>query len=160
MQENRNVRWGALAWQLALPVAVGIAAALLSSGGMKQSSQLPQPSFSPPNWVFPAVWTILYLLMGFASYRTQRSDAPTAEKRSIHRLYAVQLALTFLWPMLFFAWQQYVPALVCLAVLWCTVLWWCVRLAHVDRLAAWLQAPYMAWLCFALCLNVVTMTMR
>lgn len=160
MRSTHSIRWGALAWQLALPLAVGAAAALLSSDGMKQSAQLPQPAFSPPGWVFPVVWTILYLLMGLASYRTRRAGADAALKRTVYWLYGVQLALTFLWPMLFFAWQLYVPALLCVAALLCTVLCWCVRLHRVDQLSVWLQAPYIAWLCFALCLNVATMALR
>ena len=83
------------------PLAVGGLAALLS-GGMADYKQLNQPPLSPPGWLFPIVWTILYLLMGYASYRVYTSEqSPSAIRRALI-LYAIQLFFNFLWPIVFF----------------------------------------------------------
>ena len=83
-----------------LPLAVGGAAAVLTMDAMAQYSALPQPPFAPPAWVFPAVWTVLYLLMGAASRRVHRLG--TQESRNALMLYYVQLAVHFVWPLLYF----------------------------------------------------------
>ena len=74
-----------------LPLAVGGAAAVLTMDAMAQYSALPQPPLAPPAWVFPAVWTVLYLLMGAASRRVHRLG--TQESRNALMLYYVQLAV-------------------------------------------------------------------
>ena len=57
-----------LVFFLALPVLTGAVSALISSDSMKQFASLNQPPLSPPGWLFPVVWTVLYVLMGIASY--------------------------------------------------------------------------------------------
>lgn len=81
-----------------LPLAVGGTAAVLTMDAMAQYSALPQPPLAPPAWVFPAVWTVLYLLMGAASRRVYRLG--TQESRNALMLYYVQLAAHFVWPLL------------------------------------------------------------
>lgn len=87
-----------------LPLAVGGAAAVLTMDAMAQYSALPQPPLAPPAWVFPAVWTVLYLLMGAASRRVHRLG--TQESRNALMLYYVQLAVHFIWPLLYFRAQE------------------------------------------------------
>ena len=70
-----------------LPLAVGGTAAVLTMDAMAQYSALPQPPLAPPAWVFPAVWTVLYLLMGAASRRVYRLG--TQESRNALMLYYV-----------------------------------------------------------------------
>ena len=91
-----------------LPFAVGGAAAVLTMDAMAQYSALPQPPLAPPAWVFPAVWTVLYLLMGAASRRVHRLG--TQESRNALMLYYVQLAVHFVWPLLYFRAQEYAVA--------------------------------------------------
>ena len=75
---------------LAIPLAVGGLATLLS-GGMGDYRDLTQPPLSPPGWVFPVVWSILYLLMGYASYRILESGASKEEIKKALTLYGLQL---------------------------------------------------------------------
>lgn len=86
---------------LAIPLAVGGLAALFSAGSMDKFSALNQPPLSPPGWLFPIVWGILYILMGTASYIVYSSDAPEISKKKALGLYLVQLGFNFLWPILF-----------------------------------------------------------
>ncbi len=78
-----------------LPLAVGGLAAWLTMGSMEQFAALKQPPLSPPGWLFPVVWTVLYLLMGTASWLVRKSDAPQAAKKRALTLYGVQLAVNF-----------------------------------------------------------------
>ena len=71
-----KVNWKKLLICLAIPLGVGGLAALLTGGGMEAYSQFNQPPLSPPGWLFPVVWTALYLLMGYASYRVLVSGKP------------------------------------------------------------------------------------
>ena len=136
----------------AIPLAVGGLAALLS-GGMGSYKVMNQPPLSPPGWVFPVVWTILYLLMGEASYRVLTSGEDMVMIRSALKAYAVQLALNFLWPLVFFGAQMYLLAFVVLIALWVAIFITLRRFFAISKTAGWLLVPYLAWVSFAGYLN-------
>ena len=92
-----NVKWNKLLLCIAIPLAVGGLASLLTIGSMESYRNLLQPPFSPPGWVFPVVWTVLYILMGWASYRIWVADAPVEKKRPALILYSIQLFFNFFW---------------------------------------------------------------
>ena len=138
---------------LAIPLAVGGLAALVS-GGMGDYKMLNQPPLSPPGWVFPIVWTILYLAMGYAAYRVQNSDAEPDAIRRAMVFYYVQLALNFLWPVLFFGFDAYLLAFVEILLLWvaiCVTMW---NFYRIDERAGDLFLPYLLWVTFAAYLNL------
>ena len=136
----------------AIPMAVGGLAALLS-GGMGSYKVMAQPPLSPPGWVFPVVWTILYLLMGEASYRVLTADADMVLIRSALKIYAVQLALNFLWPLVFFGAQLYLLAFFILIALWVAIFITLRRFSALDETAGNLLLPYLLWVTFAGYLN-------
>ena len=140
-----------------LPLAVGGAAAVLTMDAMAQYSALPQPPFAPPAWVFPAVWTVLYLLMGAASRRVHRLS--TQESRNALMLYYVQLAVHFVWPLLDFRAQEYAVAFWWLLLLLALVLAALSAFSRLDKAAGRLLMPYAAWLLFAAYLNYSMMRM-
>lgn len=134
-----------------LPLAVGGAAAVLTMDAMAQYSAQPQPPLAPPAWVFPAVWTVLYLLMGAASRRVYRLG--TRESRNALMLYYVQLAAHFVWPLLYFRAQEYEVAFWWLLLLLALVLAALSAFSRLDKAAGRLLMPYAAWLLFAAYLN-------
>ena len=138
---------------LAIPLAVGGLAALLS-GGMRTEHTLNQPPLSPPGWVFPVVWSILYLLMGYASYRILTSDADPDAIRKALTLYFIQLTLNFLWPLVFFGLQQYFAAFLLLLVLWVFIYLTMYSFGKIDDTAQNLLIPYLLWGTFAGYLNL------
>lgn len=140
-----------------LPLAVGGAAAVLTMDAMAQYSALPQPPFAPPAWVFPVVWTVLYLLMGAASRRVHRLG--TQESRNALMLYYVQLAVHFVWPLLYFRAQEYAVAFWWLLLLLALVLAELSAFSRLDKAAGRLLMPYAAWLLFAAYLNYSMMRM-
>lgn len=138
---------------LALPLAVGGLAALVTFQGMEAFENLNQPPLSPPGWLFPVVWTALYLAMGWASFRILVSDRPKAARKGALTLYALQLGVNFLWPVLFFGLAWYLVSFFWLIFLWVLVLVTMLRFSRVDSLAGDLLFPYLLWSTFALYLN-------
>ena len=148
-----NIKWKPLLIALAIPLAVGGLAALLS-GGMDTYKVLNQPPLSPPGWIFPIVWTILYLLMGYASYRIYVSEADRDDKRRALIFYGIQLFLNFLWPLVFFGLQWYWAAFVLLIALWVMIYLTMHLFGSIDETAENLLIPYLLWVTFAGYLNL------
>lgn len=137
----------------AIPLAVGALAALLS-GGMDTYQTLKQPPLSPPGWLFPIVWTALYVLMGEASYRVLISGVEKAQIKNALTVYGIQLFLNFLWPLFFFAGQMYLTAFILLIALWVAILITTKRFSQIDETAGDLLLSYLLWVTFAGYLNL------
>lgn len=149
-----NVKWKKLLVCIAIPLAVGGLAALLTMGAMEAYRDLLQPPFSPPGWVFPVVWTVLYVLMGWASYRIWVADVPVEKKRPALILYAVQLLFNFFWSLLFFRWELRLTAFFWLLILW-GLIYITIRLFYrVEDPAGDLMLPYLLWTTYAAYLNM------
>ena len=138
---------------LLLPLAVGGLSALISGGMGGDYAQLVKPPLSPPGWLFPVVWTVLYLLMGYASYRVYTSDAPQEQKRRALVVYLAQLVLNFLWSPVFFGLGWLLPAFFILVALWVLILITANKFSQIDKLAGDLLIPYLLWVTFAGYLN-------
>ena len=150
-----KIRWKPLIVSLLLALAAGGIGALLG-GGMESYDGLERPPLSPPGWLFPVVWTILYLMMGAAAWRISESGGPAGERRAALRIYALQLAVNALWPGLFFGLGLYWAAAVWLAVLIALIAITISRSRRLDDLAGILLGPYLIWCVFALYLNLGT----
>ena len=148
-----KTNWKKLIICLAIPLAAGGLAALLS-GGMDTYKVMNQPPLSPPGWVFPIVWTILYLMMGYASYRVLTSQADHSDIKRALTFYGIQLALNFLWPLLFFGLGWYWVAFVLLIVLWVFIYLTMRIFGTIDDTAENLLIPYLLWVTFAGYLNL------
>ena len=146
-----RIDWKKLLICIAIPLAVGGVSALFTAGNMKLSEEINKPPLSPPGWLFPVVWTILYLLMGYASYRVLAANTPDTKKAL--RLYGAQLALNFLWPILFFGFDAYLPAFLMLIGLWIAIFLTIRRFSEIDEVAGNLLLPYLLWVTFAGYLN-------
>ncbi len=137
---------------LAVPLFVGVLAGLLIRSSLPLYRSAAKPPLSPPAFLFPIVWTLLYLLMGFGSYLIIRSDS--TEKSKALTIYVIQLLLNFLWPLVFFNYQAFLPALIILSLLWYFVLQMLLAFRDIAPLAGYLQIPYLLWLTFAFYLNL------
>ncbi len=139
---------------LAIPLAVGRAAGILTMNGMEAFEALNQPPLSPPGWLFPVVWTVPYVLMGIASYLVSVSDAPQEEKARALWTYGIQLAFNFLWPIAFFNLKWYLFAFLWLVILWILILITALRFGRIRKPAGYLLVPYLLWVAFAGYLNL------
>ncbi len=111
---------------------------------------LAKPAFNPPDWIFGPVWTLLYILVAVAGWRTWLRDPGGMAMR----IWAAQLVLNFAWSPVFFGAHMPLPALFVIVALLATILLFIARsAADGDRVAAWLFAPYALWVAFAMLLN-------
>ena len=136
-----------------LAVGVGGLSGFLSRNGMKEYASLKRPPLSPPGAVFPVVWTILYILMGIASYLVLTSAKPN-RSRSALLVYGVQLFFNFFWPILFFSLKLYLSAFFWLVLLWLLILVTTVLFYKIAKPAGLLLVPYLLWVAFAGYLNL------
>ena len=149
-------KWSALRPYLffvVLALAVGGAAGAAARAGMDAYDLLTKPPATPPDWLFPVVWTLLYLLMGIAMGLVWRSSSGRARKED-NALWSIQLAVNGLWPVLFFLLKAHGPAFFWLVGLIVLVLFMIADFSRRNATAAWLSAPYLLWLLFAGYLNL------
>lgn len=141
-----------LAVSIAISLGTGLLSALLTLGNFKAYSALLQPPLAPPGWLFPVVWTILYILMGVSVYLVYESDAE--EKYIGLAVYVLQLIFNFLWLIIFFNIRNLLFAFVWLVFLWVLVLAMTISFYRVNKTAGLLQIPYLLWVTFAGYLNI------
>jgi tryptophan-rich sensory protein len=106
----------------------------------------------PPGWAFGVAWSLLYVLIGIAVAMIWAAPPSRARSAGL-ALFAVQLLLNFSWSPLFFGLHQVAPALVTLVAILALSVATTAVFARVRPAAAWLMAPYLAWLAFATYLN-------
>jgi tryptophan-rich sensory protein len=133
---------------LVLVVGGGLAIGFFTAPGAWYAG-LAKPAFNPPNWVFAPVWTVLYILIAIAGWRVWRGHAGGWAMR----LWWAQLVLNFLWSPVFFAAYRIDLALAIVLLLLAIILAFMAAAWRQDRMAAWLIAPYAAWVAFASALN-------
>lgn len=146
----KNIK--ALILSILISVGVGTLAGYLTMDSMQAYDAVAKPDLVPPNWVFPIVWTILYILMGISAYLVYVSDS--SYRNQALRIYAIQLVMNFLWSIIFFNLQMYLLAFVWLLLLLGMIVLMIVSFYQVNKTAAYLQIPYLIWVLFAGYLNL------
>lgn len=145
--------WKIYALGIFLAEAVGALSGWLSRDGMKIfNASITQPPLSPPFFLFPIVWGILYALMGISSTRIYMSPQSRDRSQGLN-VYIIQLIVNFFWSLIFFNAQAFAFAFIWLLLLWVLVLWMILIFYRIDPFAAKLQIPYLLWLSFAAYLN-------
>ena len=135
-----------------LPVLIGALVGLITSGSMDYN-MLQKPPFAPPGAVFPIVWTILYILMGYSSYLIYESNDYHSE--CCLKIYALNLFVNFLWSPIFFGLNLRLFGLIWIIILVMTVVYMILCFYKVNKKAAYLQIPYLVWCLFATYLNLL-----
>lgn len=150
----RLKEWKPYVISAGIALGVGALSGLLSMNGMEIYAQtVIKPALTPPGWLFPVVWTLLYTLMGISAARVWRTKDSPERSRGLN-LYVAQLIVNFFWSLIFFNAQAFGFALIWLLLLWVLVLLMILQFYRVDKLAALLQIPYLIWLTFAAYLNL------
>lgn len=145
--------WKTYAVWIAVVEAIGFLSGYLTKEGSEHFAQtVRQPPLSPPMWVFPVVWSLLFALLGIGAARIYASE-PSAERTKGLWLFWVQLGFNFLWSIVFFNLGWYGFALIWLLGLWVLIAWMIRAFRKVELAAAWLQVPYLLWVTFAAYLN-------
>lgn len=137
-----------------IALAVGGLSGLLSMEGMEIYAQtVSKPSLTPPGWLFPVVWTVLYILMGISSGRIWLAE-PSLVRSTALNLYVTQLVVNFFWSLIFFNAQAFGAAAAWLFIMLALVVLMILQFWKVNKAAALLLIPYYIWLCFAAYLNL------
>jgi len=146
-----KIQWKDLITCLAIPLAVGGLSALLTQNSMETFRLVNKPALAPPGWVFPVVWTILYILMGIASYLVLTSGKPNDAALTV---YGIQLVFNFFWSIIFFNLEMYLFAFIWLVVLWVLIFKTAILFYQISKPAGYLMIPYLLWVAFAGYLNL------
>lgn len=144
-----------IAIMVATCLAVGFISGQATQSGVDNwFPTIEKPSFNPPGWLFAPVWTVLYILMGIAAgmvWHHIDRDRETVRKGLL--FFAIQLALNGLWSVLFFGLHNPLLAFVEIIILWLMIYETFVQFRKVEKSAAYLLLPYLAWVSFATVLN-------
>ena len=139
---------------LLISLGVGTVASILTSGSYSIYENLSKPPLSPPGFIFPVVWIILYILMGISAYLIYISNSD--EKNLALKFYAVSLGVNFFWPIFFFKFGLFWLAFFWLLLLIFIVAVTLILFKKINPTAAWLWVPYLIWILFASYLNLFT----
>jgi len=135
-------------------VAVAMSASKVTQSNIPSwYAGLQKPGFTPPNWAFPVVWTLLYAMMAYGLWRILSLPANRPGRSAAIVAFFVQLVLNGLWSFAFFGAQSPLAGLVVIAALIAAILVTIAAFWRLDRIAALLLVPYLAWVSYATLLN-------
>ena len=147
-----SVRMKSLIKNLAIPLLIGALAGFLTNSDVKEfMTTANKPFFTPPEWLFPVAWTILYALMGFSAYVIENTSSP----RKIRALtvYYIQLFFNFVWSFIFFSAENYLFAFIWIIALWLLIIATIIEFKMIKSRGAYILIPYLIWVTFAAVLN-------
>lgn len=139
---------------IALPLVIGALSGFLTQNSSVVYASLVKPPLSPPGSIFPYVWTVLYILIGIASYLVYKNGFSKDYVRDALYFYAISLALSFLWPLVFFRYNQIFGAFWVLLLLWLFTGIATAKFYRIDHRAGILMLPYWLWITYAGYLNL------
>ena len=139
---------------IAISLGVGGLASFLTRNSMDIYKPLIKPPLAPHGWLFPIVWTFLFILMGISAYLIKDSQADEEKKAQALNIYGFQLVFNFLWSIVFFNFGNSLVAFIVLIVLWVLIILMIRHFNEISSFAARLQIPYLLWVTFAGYLNL------
>jgi len=157
-------------WRRDLRLAVISVSAVAAASIIGQLATLPnlalwyaglaKPSFNPPDWIFAPVWTALYVLMAFATWRVLRLPETSTARRFALTLFFLQLTLNAAWSLMFFGAHSPLLGMLNIVPQWILILGTVFMFYRLDRIAAWCLVPLAAWVAFAIALNFMILKLN
>lgn len=146
------------AWLLVLSLALPLLVGFVGSSFTRPNIAtwyvcLEKPVFSPPNWVFAPVWTLLFILMGLALFLILRDGKKSRHFETAVILFGAQLILNLYWSFFFFFFHSPLYAFIDICVLWLLIVFNIYFFYKIKKTAAYLLIPYLVWVTFAAILN-------
>lgn len=139
---------------LAISYFVAFIGSLLTGPAVKSSwYQEIRPALTPPNWVFPVVWNVLFFLIALSLYFAWENKK---ERKTTAILFGVNFALNILWSALYFGMRNPLAAFIEIIFLWLSILAMVIVLRKINKLSSWLLVPYLLWVGFASVLNYLS----
>lgn len=149
-----KIEWKKLITSLALCLGVGAVSALITRGDMDIYKTVNKPPLAPPGWLFPVVWTILYILMGISLYLVRTSNSRNRRTEAYIAFFA-QLFLNFIWSPIFFSLRAYLFAFIVLVLMWLAIIAMIFFFSKLRKAAGYINIPYLLWVTFAGYLNIM-----
>ena len=143
-----------LVFSLFIPLAVGAVSSLLTNKAMIQFQYFNKPALSPPGWLFPIVWTLLYLVMGLAFYFVLIADKSSEYREKAIWFFVISLFFNFMWSIIFFNMSEFLIAFIWLIAMLAIIVITTINFFKVDKTAGYMMLPYIAWTTFAGYLNL------
>lgn len=157
-KEKKKPGWLPLIVLEGVTLGGGALIGFLIRNDMSFYETLEKPVFAPPGWLFPVMWSVLYILMALSVWLVWRAEAP--HRAGLVTLYFVQLAVNLAWPVIFFTLQALGLAFWWLILLWGLIIWMMVAFFHWSKVAGWLLTPYLCWTTFAAVLSFLVARMN
>ncbi len=161
-QVSRSYGWAAHA---AIAICVVFAASFIGNAATMPNiptwyAEIQKPWFTPPNWLFGPVWTLLFTALIVAFYRILRIDPQTPGRGRAIIIFIVQIAFNSLWSIVFFGMRSPGLGLLVIVFLWSSILANMIVFRRLDKLSSWPFPPYLAWVTFAGALNLAIFLMN
>ena len=147
-----NIKPKPLFISLLISLGTGALSSLLTPNVSEQYRTLYKPPLAPPGWLFPIVWTILFILMGVAAYLVYLADSP--DKDTALKLYLIQLVVNVGWSVIFFRLNAYLLAFTWLLLLFFLVYLTTKEFYKINKTAGYLMIPYLIWIIYAGYINL------
>jgi translocator protein len=158
--DHRSRRWWLLAFWLAVVFAVSFVGSAITLPKIPTwYVGLVKPSFTPPNWLFGPVWTLLYVLMAVAAWRIGAVPDAAARQRAIG-MFCVQLLLNAIWSPVFFGLEAPRLGLAIIVAMDAAVVATLVAFWRLDRPAGIMLVPYLCWISYATALNAAIVALN
>ena len=136
---------------VAIPLVLGFLTGIITSPFIDYE-QLIQPPLAPPSWLFPVMWTILYILMGISFYLTLKNDHDL--DIDTYKTYFLQLIVNCFWTIFFFVFKWRLLSIFWLILLIYLIVKMIIKFYRINKIGGLLQTPYLLWCLFALYLNI------
>lgn len=130
---------------------IGYVSSILAGNISAEYALLIKPVFSPPDWVFGIVWTLLYAMMGFAAFLVFRKNMDVSKKALTY--FGIQLVLNFSWSIIFFRFKEFWIAFIVILLIDVIVAYTIYLFSEIQKTSAKLMIPYLIWILFASYLN-------
>lgn len=150
----KKIKWSDLIIFIVSAELVGALAGILAGNSFSFYKELAKPPLSPPGWIFPVTWAVLYALMGISAYIIHASDSESSKKSSAFIIYGAQLAVNFFWTIAFFRLRSLGLSVGVILLLLVLIAAMILRFRRVSKAAAYLNIPYLLWTVFATYLNI------
>lgn len=146
--------WKILSVCLLIVFGISFVGSLFTAGNVDSSwYKENKPSFTPPDWIFGPVWTILYFLIALSLYIAWTKSGKK-DKKKIVAVFGVNLAANTLWSYLFFGIRNPFLAFLDILLILITIFLMIFLAGRIDRKAGWMLVPYLLWVCFAAIINL------
>jgi tryptophan-rich sensory protein len=153
----KKINWQILIVSLVVVYAIALIGSIFTSSSVNsQWYQNIKPGITPPNWVFPVVWNILFFLIAVSLYLSWINAKKKADKKKIVLIFGINLVLNTFWSILYFGLKNPGAAFYELILLWISILTMIFVTYKINKLASYLLIPYFAWVSFAGVLNYLS----